>query len=61
MCVRIGSWVDGFGKVAAGGLSDDGGGGCVGKGAAIGLLDEVLAEEAPGEIGEMDEDMGEGG
>lgn len=41
-------------------VSELGGGGCAGKEAGI-AFEEVVAEEAPGEIGEIDADIGDGG
>ncbi len=63
--MRIGSCVVGFGKdgwadVSAGEVSELGGGGCAGKEAGS-AFEEVVAEEAPGEIGEIDADIGDGG
>jgi len=65
-CVRIGNWVVEAGKEGCGELSDgevnDGGGcgcGCVGKEDGR-PLDGVVVEEAPGEMGDIEVDIGEG-
>ncbi len=45
-------------ELSVGDASEDGVGGCAGKEAGI-VFEEVVAEEAPGEIGEIDAEIGE--
>jgi len=57
ICV-VGGGKDEWGDVSVGEASEDWGGGCAGNvpGSA---LDEVVVDEAPGEIGEMEADIGD--
>jgi hypothetical protein len=64
--VRIGNWAveagkEGWGEVSVGEVNDGGGCGCGCAGKEEGRpLDGVVVEEAPGEIGDIEVDIGEG-